>query len=469
MKNLYNKYFSTHIIEKFIFLVILQFIFLNCLNAQITGFGDVNITNTSNSRGAWTKSGSVITFNPTSNTCDLAYSEIQNNLNTQGINTVVISTICATCSEDGKITISSPIISINKSQNRRLKISANKDIIVNNIIDLAAKDGLSNARAQNNGFDLELVSDIGNIITSNTCTIRTDPENINTYRAGAVNFTAKNGSVQINCIILTTSFNTGGPVTIFGNNGVTISSNITTTGGTSGILKITNNKNTLTTLTDLTNQGQIGGVFNVASFEKTGSGIFQLKGKNIWTGNTDITGSIILGADSSLPSTSNIIFNAGTLIPNGFTQNFKSIKVTDISYIIFDPTKSESITFNIFDYNFSTANKYIVVKNWQGFSQDKALDKYGSLVLSSNDFVTNNGSLQKAASPGGLNEFGQILTSSLSGGLKGKLFASKTIVGNDLTSSLNRIKFLNNDILYNSTQISANALQYEIIPGTIMQ
>jgi hypothetical protein len=442
-----------------LFILIAQLFCIYTSYAQ-TGFGNITVSTSSTSKGTWTSSGSISTFNPTSNGATVSISDIQRNI---GNGDVVISTTCASCSEAGNITITSAITSAKPAAAPVLKFNAEKNISINAAIDLGIKEG--SERSDRNAPSVEFLSVNGNIISSTNGKINTNPTT--SFVGGYVKFTANNGSVQINGVITTTG-SSGGPVTILGNAGVTIAANITTTGSTTGILKITDNNNSFSTGADLTNQGQTNGVFTIASFENAGTGFFKLKGANVYTGNTILssTGSLYLGADNSVPTGSSIIFNGGDYRPNGFSSTVKSIKLQANSSITFDAALSSTFTFDSLLYS-STANTYLTINGWQGFSQTKAMTKNGALTSSSTAFVTTNGALQNVTNPGGLTQYGQILTSAVggSGGLKGKIFTATKLSGSILANTIGKIRFLNatDGKTYLSQQISTK----EIIPGAV--
>lgn len=466
---MYQKRFTNNKMSnmiKILFIILLLSLCHKNIFAQTTGFGNVTVTN-ANSNGNWTLVGTVNTFMPSANNSTVSATDIQTKL---GTGDVIISTTCPSCNQVGNLTISSSIISKNNSTgsvlNRVLKLSAEKDININNFIDLAAKEGSSAARAENNSYNLELISNNGKIITSKSYTIRTDPISNNVgYKGGYVSFTAINGSVQINGAINTSARTSDGMVTIIGNNGVTISANITTSGGTTGILKITDNFNSFTDNTNYDNQGQTGGVFTIASFENAGTGVFKIKGVNVYSGNTTLSaGSLYLGAHNSVPITSNIIFNGGDFRPNGFDTKVNSIKVSANSTLTFDPLQSSIFTITDIDTTGPTVNTYLIIREWQGFSQSTALTKFGSLENASSDFVNTNGKLQSAPTPGGLNQYGQILTSMVSGasgGLKGIFQGTNNRLSDNF---LRRIRFYNGTSYYSSTQISSK----EIVPNAVI-
>ena len=459
MKRINNTHNNCSIWMKLKFIMFIQLLCIYASNAQ-TGFGNITVSG-STSKGSWTTNGTINTFNPTANGATVSVTDIQTRL---GTGDVIVSTTCSTCSEAGNITITSAFASLKPAAGPLLKFSAEKNITINASVDVGIKEGAE--RTDRNAPNVEFISANGNIISSASGTINTSP--INGFTGGYVKFTANNGSVQINGNITTTSSTSGGPVTIFGNAGVTIAANITTSGGATGILKITDNNSPFTTGTNYANQGQISGVLTIASFENAGTGVFKLKGANVYTGNTTLSsGSLYLGTDNSVPTASSIIFNGGDYRPNGFSSTVKSIKLQANSSITFDAALSSTFTFDSLLYS-STANTYLTINGWQGFSQTKAMTKNGALASSSTAFVTTNGALQNVTNPGGLTNYGQILTSAVggSGGLKGKLFTSTKLSGTLLTTTTGKIRFLNatDGKTYLSQQISTK----EIIPGSIV-
>lgn len=447
---------------KIFLILILQFFYVNNLLAQTTGFANITVSG-STSKGSWSTSGN--TFYPSANGATVSVSEIQTRM---ANGDVIISTACSSCSENGDITISSSILSKISNTNANivvLKFLAERNIFINNQIDLGLKDGISEKTARD-ANSLEFISQNGNIISSSNGLLKTDPLNDGkAYKGGSINLLALNGSVQINGAITTKSSTSGGPITIIGNKGVTIAANITSSGGTSGILKITDNNSLFSSGTDYSNQGQTSGVFTIASFENAGTGVFKIKGINVYSGNTTLSaGSLYLGADNSVPITSNIIFNGGDFRPNGFDTKVNSIKVSANSTLTFDPLQSSIFTITDIDTTGPTVNTYLIIREWQGFSQSTALTKFGSLENASSDFVNTNGKLQSAPTPGGLNQYGQILTSMVSGasgGLKGIFQGTNNRLSDNF---LRRIRFYNGTSYYSSTQISSK----EIVPNAVI-
>jgi len=452
-------------------LILFILIQLSCIGkayAQTTGFGNITINNTTtnSSKGKWTTVGTVYTFTPTAIGSNVNMTDIQTYLGTTGTTEVIISTACAFCTESGIITVSSSVTSLKPVASSILKLKAEKNININAVIDLGIKEGTE--RIDVNSPSIEFISNNGNIISSSTAAISNNP--ITGQTSGYIKFTANNGYVQIMGAITTTSSTNGGPVTIIGNAGVTISANITTSGGSTGILSITDNNSSVSiSPAEVSNQGQTNGIIAVGSFEKLGTGVFQLKGANVWSGNTTISaGYLKLGANNSVPITSSIVFNGGYYQPNGFNSTVKTFRILADSYITFDAAQSSTITFDSVLYN-STANKYLTIVGWQGFSSTTALSKYGSLKSSStaSDFVTTNGALQNVTNPGGLTQYGQVITSSEggTGGLKGKIYASSILTRTPLATTIGKIQFLNGTTPYTSIQISTK----EIIPGIAKQ
>ena len=430
----------------------------------------INNSTTSNTKGAWTTNGTIKTFNPTANGANVNVADIQTYL---ASGDVIISTSCVSCSESGTITLNNQIV-FSGNDSRTLSINANSDININNPIDLSS----SVVTGTGTGIkttSINITSENGSIKTSYFGSIKTKRnENQDNLTSGYVNLTANNGSIKINAEINTSApsskkLNVGGNVQIYGKSGITINANIITTSNTSGTLLIKVDNSNLSS--DSTNLGQVGGAFNVASFEKSGSGIFKLSNNNgnvnVWTGNTTLTnGILILGANNSIPTSSSIIFNGGDYRPNGFNSSVSSIKITANSTLTFDPNLINTFTITSIDTTGSNINTYLIINGWQGFSQSTALTKYGSLDSRSNDFVTTNGKLQSVTNPGGLNQFGQILTSMVlggSGGSKGKFFGTTNSLSDNY---LRKIRFYNSANLsyYSSTQISSK----EVVPNAVI-
>jgi len=442
-------------------LILIMLILSSCFGktyAQATGFGNItiNTTSTNTSKGGWTTVGTVSTFKPTANGSNISVTDIQTKL---ANGDVIISTTCTTCSESGTITITSAISSLKPAAGPLLKFIAEKNININASVDVGIKEG--SERTDRASPSIEFISNNGNIASSSTAAISNNP--IAGQTSGNIKFTANNGFVQLNGAITTTSNTSGGSVTILGNTGVTISASITS--GVGSILSITDNNSNVSNSPDVSNLGQTNGIITVGSFEKLGTGVFQLKGANAWSGNTTISsGYLKIGANNSVPTTSSIVFNGGYYQPNGFNSTVKTFRILENSYITFDAAQSSTIIFDSVLYN-STANKSLTIEGWQGFSSTTALTKSGALKSSStaSDFVTTSGALQNVTNPGGLTQYGQVITSSVggTGGLKGKIFASSVLTGTILSTTIGKIQFLNGATPYTSKQISTK----EIIPG----
>ena len=444
-------------------LILIILILSSCIGktyAQATGFANITIS-TATSNGSWspTLASAVNTFIPNGNitSATISATEITSKLATGD---VFISTTCSTCSGAGTISITNAI-TYTGNTSHVLNINGQNDISINSSIDFS-----NTQEYKGKVSSLVIKSNNGNIISKSTINT-SHTSNHDDEIGGDISLEATNGSVTINGDISTSSGSgTGdiaGNVNISGNSGVTINAKITSTAKTTlGILTITDNNINQ----DASNQGQTIGIITVGSFVKLGTGVFQLKGANAWTGNTTITaGYLKLGADNSVPPNSSIVFNGGYYQPNGFNSTVKTFRILADSYIIFDAAQSSTITFDSVLYN-STANKSLTILGWQGFSSTTALTKSGALKSSSTaiDFVTTNGALQNAK---GITQYGQILTSDIggSGGLKGKIFASSNLTGTILSTTIGKIQFLNGAIPYTSKQISTK----EIIPGIAKQ
>ncbi len=446
--------------------LLLFILFIFSKNGITQGYSNITISTSNTSGGAW----SGTTFIPSANSSIIKASEIVTKL---GAGDVIISntTSCLSCTQSGTISITTPI-TVTLVSARTLFINSQKDVSINSSINLSSSLATTNTRSTS----LKITSESGNIISTITSgTINTSrTANEDNEHAGNVTLIATNGSVQINADInayapTAKSGGLGGDVSIYGNTGITIKASINTTSNTSGKLSITDNNLLISDgITNFSNLGQSSGIFKVASFENLGTGTFMLKGANVWTGNTTLSGSgsLMIGANNSIPTTSSIIFNGGDLKPNGFTNSVVNIDIKNNSSITFDAAQSSSLTFTSATTSATnTATTFLTINGWQGFSQSIALTKNGYLATSSSDFVTTNGALQNVTNPGGITQYGQILTSAVggSGGLKGKIFSTAMLSGTSLTTIKNQMRFYNatESKYYKSTQISTK----EIIPG----
>ncbi len=470
MKSINKAYNISTIRSKLIFVLIIELLCIYQVNSQTsTGFGNItiNTTATDPTKGKWTTVGTVSTFVPLLNGSNVSVSDIQSYL-TNG--DVIISTSCTKCAESGTISVTSGITYSQIGLPKSFNLNANSNIYISSIINFSTN---SSGKTGQKTVSINLTSNNGDIISKGLInTNNTSGEDRS--ECGNVFLKSQNGSVQVNSDINTStkstnngSFCIGGNLEIYGKNGVTINANINCTSEKSGYLTITDNNSTLSA-TDFTNQGQISGTIKVASFEKSGTGIFQLKGANVWTGNTTISGgSLSLGLDNAVPTSSNLVFNGGDYKPNGYNTTVKTITLSgsNSSTVTFDAAQSSTFTFDSLIDNTTQAGTYLTIKGWQGFSQAIALTKNGALASKSisNDFVTTNGALQKVTNPSGITQYGQILTTAIggSGGLKGKLFTT-TITATGSSRIKNLIQFFNStDNKYYQSQIISTK---EIIP-----
>ena len=73
------------------------------------------------------------------------------------------------------------------------------------------------------------------------------------------------------------------------------------------------------------NDGQVSGVMRGGDFIKLGSGIFVIKGSNLYTGSTSVSaGTLRLGAANSIPTGSGLTVTS-TLDLGGFSQTVASL------------------------------------------------------------------------------------------------------------------------------------------------
>ncbi len=162
-----------------------------------------------------------------------------------------------------------------------------------------------------------------------------------------------------------TGTSTGGNVTLTAPSGITLTANITMTATTTGGDLSINDGNTTVTSSGA-NDGQVAGyVISGRNLTKTGSGTFQLKGTNTYTGLSTITTGILqLGANNVLADASTINFNGGTLNAY-YTETVGAITLSEYSGLnlgtgnhTFTAAASNGVTW--------TWNKTLRVSDWLG-------------------------------------------------------------------------------------------------------
>ena len=168
-----------------------------------------------------------------------------------------------------------------------------------------------------------------------------DPYNANLSKGGDISLSAAN--LSLNAAISNRGYNNNNSTTYAGNFIISNSNTATTTG---------------------INDGQVAGIFSGGNFTKSGAGTFILKNTNTYLGTTTInTGTLTLAANNTLPTSTPLILNGGTLNTGGFSQTVASISITDNSTIeltsaIHTLTSTAIGTF--------TNGKTLTINGWEG-------------------------------------------------------------------------------------------------------
>ncbi len=162
-----------------------------------------------------------------------------------------------------------------------------------------------------------------------------------------------------------TGTSTGGSVSLTGPSGITLTANVSMTATTTGgDLSINDGNSTVTS--SGANDGQaVGYVISGRNLTKTGTGTFQLKGTNTYTGTTTLTTGVLqLGANNVLADVSTMNFNGGTLNAY-YNETIGTITLSEYSVLnlgtgnhTFTAAASNGITW--------TWNKTLKVCDWLG-------------------------------------------------------------------------------------------------------
>lgn len=300
---------------------------------------NITISTSPTSGGIWTSTtiGSDITytFTPNTNSATLNNTDLVNRLygaTGYTIGNVTISTANPSGTENGTITMSSEIRTINRSTTRyTLQMIAAGDMFINGSFEMSAYNSALTANCNN-----LILTAGGNIsLTGRINLIPNDAyrDNITLYSSSGDITINANGFVKIaNTIKADGNYNSGnqaayeysngGNISITGNGGVSISNDITSIpyGGSSGTITI--NSGFATHTTSGVNNGQTAGIFYCSSFYKKGTGVFAIKSANTILYSTNINQGILkIITLNTIPVANALTIDAdGTLDMNG--KNF---------------------------------------------------------------------------------------------------------------------------------------------------
>ncbi len=160
---------------------------------------------------------------------------------------------------------------------------------------------------------------------------------------------------------------TGGDVTLVGPSGITLSNIIQTTGTTAGGTITVNDGNTSITSGGGANDGQGGAAyFQAGALTKIGAGNFNLAhASNSWTGATTITaGKLTLGATSTVPDASQLVFNGGRLVMGAYSETVGTIKISAYSVLDLPASANYTLTCSASNGITWTAGKKLGINYW---------------------------------------------------------------------------------------------------------
>ncbi len=343
-----------------------------------TGYSNVRISNAVTVNGVWSGNNSAgWVFTPTADNANIQVSEVESKLRSSSVS---VTTVNSSGTQAGSIYVDDDIKAYTYNVTSRfLHLEAQGIIEVNDYIWLTTYSSYSYAY-ETHDLILESVGDIrvnsyistrGNSVSyggrlKDSGDIRLESEGIisvgnyiessgpaNTYN----NRTAYGGDA--------------GSIYIDGVGGVNIGANLSAIGGdarydssydgASNNIEINTGYSSLTT--DGTNDGQTTGVISGLNFTKSGSGLLQLSGSNVWKGYTDvIEGALTLATVNALPNSRNIVFSGGELQTYGQNKSFGTLGLTANSTLRLDST-NHTLTFS----NKGSMGAYMLtVEGWEG-------------------------------------------------------------------------------------------------------
>ncbi|MFM7710387.1 MAG: autotransporter-associated beta strand repeat-containing protein, partial [Ferruginibacter sp.] len=129
------------------------------------------------------------------------------------------------------------------------------------------------------------------------------------------------------------------------------------------------------------NDGQVSGVITGGNFTKSGSGVFILKSVNTYIGTTTVSGGTLqLGANNSIPSSSGLILNGGEFSSGGFSNNFASIALSENSTLRMVGNGVHTLSFT--NLSTFTVGKILTINGWQGtYASPGATGTAGRIVF----------------------------------------------------------------------------------------
>ncbi|WP_395618212.1 autotransporter-associated beta strand repeat-containing protein, partial [Aquirufa sp.] len=221
---------------------------------------------------------------------------------------------------------------------------------------------------------------------------------------------------------------------------------------------------TITTTNSVVDGSNVGvsGVISGRNFTKSGAGILRLSGTNTYAGRTTIAaGTLQLGTGTNIPDASAVYFAGGNLNDGGFNETMGALFLSNSSSITMQ-NSTHSLTFaSAGTFAGYASNTLLTIIGYNGLGTTTAVDTYGMVSGSSTVFVTLNGKKQNVVN-GGLNQFGRILSGSLSN--PNYIFIKSALTA----TQLGQIQFYDSigNNYYSTTQKPVAGTNGEIVPGS---
>ena len=322
-------------------LIILFVFFALQLQAQNS---NLSIVSGATSRGTWSPllssatTQTTYTFTPNADDATISTAEIDELLRVK-ISNVIINTACASCTQAGQVTFSTPFSSYNQNSptdNKTLTFNAASDVTVPNAIAMRS----TTTNNTNKGSLSLVINTPGNIsVTADISMTNLAPSYASAIinEGGSVTLNSTDGAVKvtgnINCSGSTNAINsglyngTGGSITIKGAAGVSVSGTLFSTSRvySAGAITILDGNTSVTT--GGANDG-ISGVMNGGAFKKMGAGILKLSATNNAVSSSELAdGTLQLAGGTALPDYNTLSFTGAntTLDLNGFSESIGSI------------------------------------------------------------------------------------------------------------------------------------------------
>ena len=377
--------------------------FLLFSSAVFAQHSNIQVTSAATAGGSWTVSGSgtstLYTFTPSADNANIQVSDITSRLIGSGTTkgSVKLVTTNGTGTQVGNVNFVVGLTAANSGSSRySLSVESGGDIVVDGAISF--KGG--NNSSTNYGYDLDF-SASGNVLVNtsvNTEGMSYSSGTTITYSNGGTISLRALGYVKLGAEIssaggqnMQSGYSSygrgnGGDVSISGAGGVTMLGDVTSWNGYNGLSGYgTNGSITLTSENTSVssggaNDGQVSGLLQGGDFEKSGAGIFVMKGSNPYKGSTTISGGTLqLGSTNSIPTGSSLVLSGGEFRSAGFSNSFASIVLSANSTLRMG---SGVHTLTFASLGSFASGRTLTIEDWQGtYASPGATGTAGRIVF----------------------------------------------------------------------------------------